>query len=146
MTMSSADTLPRPSAVVPARAPRRILRRIGAVAAGLVAIFAVTTATDVVMHLAGVFPPMDAPAMSGPLFLLAFAYRLVFDVGGCYLTARLAPDRPMRHALALGAVGLVLSIGGAVVMWDAGPGWYPIALAASALPSAWLGGRLRERR
>src|SRR6185436_19916482 len=143
--ITTADTLPASSASVAARGSRRILRRAGAVLAGLVAIFAVTTATDLVMHVSGVFPPMDAPPMSNALFLLAFAYRLVYDVAGSYLTARLAPDRPMRHALALGAVGLVLSIAGAVAMWDAGPGWYPLAIAASALPSAWLGGRLRER-
>ena len=93
---------------------RRILRRVGAVLAGLVAIFAVTTVTDAVMHATGVFPPVGAPPMSSALFLLAFAYRFVFDVAGCWLTARLAPDRPMRHALVLGAIGLVLSIAGAV--------------------------------
>jgi hypothetical protein len=147
--MSRAETLP--SSVVPAapatanRRPRRVLRRIGAVAGGLVAIFAATTATDMVLHAAGVFPPLGAPPMSSGLFLLAFAYRFVFDVGGCWLTARLAPDRPMGHALVLGAIGLVLSIAGAVAMWDAGPSWYPIAVAASALPCAWLGGRLRVR-
>ncbi len=125
---------------------RRVLRRVGAVFAGLFAIFAITTATDAVMHATGVFPPVNAAPMSGALFLLAFAYRFVFDVAGSALTARLAPDRPMRHALALGTIGLVLSVGGAIAMWDAGPAWYPLGLAASALPCAWLGGRLDERR
>jgi hypothetical protein len=124
----------------------RVLRSIGAVAAGLVSIFAVTTATDVVMHATGVFPPTSAPPMSSALFLLAFAYRFVIDVAGSYLTARLAPHRPMRHALVLGCIGLVLSIGGAIALWDAGPGWYPIGLAASAIPCAWLGARLHRRR
>ena len=127
------------------RGARRVLRRIGAVLAGLVAIFAVTTATDALMHLAGVFPPVGAASMSGGLFLLAFAYRFVFDVAGSYLTARLAPDRPMRHALVLGAIGLLLSIAGAVALWDAGPAWYPLGLAASALPCGWLGARLHLR-
>jgi hypothetical protein len=128
------------------RGSRRVLRRVGAVMAGLVAIFAATSVTDAVMHAIGVFPPVGAPPMSSALFLFAFAYRFVIDVAGSYLTARLAPDRPMRHALALGAIGLVLSIAGAVAMWDAGPAWYPIVLAASALPCAWLGARLHEHR
>jgi hypothetical protein len=125
-----------------APAPLRIGRRVGAVTAGLVAIFAVTTAIDIVLHATGVFPPMDAPPMSDTLFLLALGYRLVIDVGGCWLAARLAPDRPMAHALVLGAIGLVLSIAGAVALWDAGPHWYPVSLAISSLPSAWFGGRL----
>ena len=147
--MSHTETLPSVTvAAVPAtlRSGRRIARRIGAVLAGLIAIFAVTTGVDVVMHATGVFPPASAPPMSGALFLLAFAYRFVIDVAGSWLTARLAPDRPLRHALALGWVGLALSITGTIAMWNAGPHWYPIALAASALPCAWLGGRLRAGR
>jgi hypothetical protein len=67
-------------------------------------------ATDVLMHATGVFPPVGAPPMSDALFRLAFADRVAFAVAGSYLTARLAPDRPMRHALVLGAIGLVLGI------------------------------------
>jgi hypothetical protein len=122
--------------------PRRALRRVGPVLAGLATIFATTTATDVVLHATGVFPPSGAVGMSDALFVLAFSYRAVFDVFGCYLTARLAPARPMRHAMILGAIGLVLSILGAIALWDPEFAWYPIALAASALPSGWLGGRL----
>jgi hypothetical protein len=149
--MITAATL-QPSVIAaanPNRRPRRLLRSIlrslGAVAAGLVAIFAITTATDAVMHATGVFPPLGAPPMSSALFLFAFAYRLVFDVAGSWLTARLAPHRPMRHALVLGSIGLALSVAGAIAMWDAGPPWYPIGLAASALPCAWLGARLHAR-
>src|SRR2546430_2299046 len=109
-TMTTATTHSLHPATYPPlagpRSPRRALRSIGGVVAGLVSIFAVTTAADAVMHATGVFPPPNAPPMSGRLFLLAFAYRFLFDVAGSYLTARLAPDRPLRHALALGAIGL----------------------------------------
>src|SRR6185503_9060871 len=97
--MVTAEALQPSPAPSHANAPRQLLRRIGAVLAGLFAIFAVTTATDVVMHLSGVFPPMDAPPMADALFLLAFSYRAIFGVAGSYLTARLAPTRPMLHAL-----------------------------------------------
>jgi hypothetical protein len=144
--MTHADTLSASTltSALPVR-PRR-LRSVGAVAAGLFGIFAITTATDLIMHATGIFPPASAPPMSNPLFLFAFAYRFVYDVAGSWLTARLAPTRPMRHALVLGAIGLVLSIAGAIAMWDAGPAWYPLGLAASALPCAWLGARLHTRR
>jgi hypothetical protein len=145
MTTETLETSVIP-AVAPTLRARRLFRSIGAVAAGLVAIFAVTTATDLVMHATGVFPPSGAPPMSSALFLLALAYRFIYDVAGSYLTARLAPHRPMWHALVLGSIGLVLSIVGAIVMWDAGPAWYPLSLAASALPCAWLGGRIHRRR
>jgi hypothetical protein len=127
--------------------PRLLLRRIGAVVAGLLAIVVLSTATDMVLHATGVFPPAGQP-MDGALFLLATAYRIVYGIAGCYIAARLAPDRPMQHALVLGAVGVVISIAGAAATWNRGPEfgpkWYPLAVIAIALPCAWAGGKLRE--
>ena len=48
--------------------------------------------------------------------------------------------------LILGGIGTVLSTLGAIEMWDFGPNWYPVVLAASALPSAWLGGFIHALR
>ena len=121
---------------------RLFARRVGAVFAGLLTIFAITTATDLALHASGVYP---APGviMSHGLFVLAAAYRVVYGVLGCYVSARVAPDRPFAHALALGVVGTLISMAGAIAMWDAGPGWYSLAVIAMALPCAWAGGRLR---
>jgi hypothetical protein len=56
----------------------------------------------------------------------------------------------MSHALALGVIGLVLSILGAVATWNKGPAyghaWYPLALVALAVPNAWAGGKLYEKQ
>jgi hypothetical protein len=123
----------------------RPLRSTLAVLGGLVATFVVTTAVDLALHALGVFPPF-AERMSDALFVLALAYRIPFNIGGSYLAARLAPGRPMHHALALGGVGVVISIAGAVTMWAYGPAWYSLANIAIALPCAWTGGRLRAAR
>ena len=124
-----------------------ILRSIGAVLAGLFVIFVLSLGTDVVLHATGVFPPWFQP-MAGPLFLLALAYRCVYAVLGCYIAARLAPSRPMKHAMILGVIGVFLSLAGVIGTWNAGPEfgpkWYPLALVASSLPCAWLGGKLRR--
>src|SRR5260370_1196035 len=81
--------------------------------------------------------------MSDSLFLLATAYRIVYGVAGSYLIARLAPDRPMQHALVGGAIGLLVSIVGVLATWNhqppLGPHWYSLALAITALPCAWFG-------
>lgn len=121
--------------------PRRTLRRVGAVLAGLLAIVVLSTVTDMALHATGVYPSLGQ-RMGHALFLLATAYRIVYGVAGGCITARLAPDRPMQHALALGVVGLVLSIAGAAAMWDAGPPWYSLAVIAMTIPCAWVGGRL----
>src|SRR5947199_9926713 len=82
-------------------------KSIWAVVAGVLVIIVVTTLVDIVLHLAHVFPPMDQP-INDSLALLATSYRIVISVGGAWLTARLAPDKPMKHALILGLVGTVL--------------------------------------
>lgn len=128
--------------------PTRQLRRsIGAVIAGILVGAVLAIGTDVVLHLARVFPPWDQPA-SDRLLLLATAYRTIYSVAGSYLTARLAPNRPMLHALVLGVLGLAVCILGAVVTWNKGPAfgphWYPLALIVLAMPQCWLGGKLYE--
>ena len=127
--------------------PRNFLRSTLAVIAGFVAIFVLSLGTDQVLHSLGVYPPWGEPMRQTSLNLLALSYRLVYDTFGCYLTARLAPRNPMRHALVLGGIGFALSSLGAVggIMQDLGPAWYPILLALSSLPTAWLGGALASR-
>ncbi|MBC7974690.1 MAG: hypothetical protein H7138_06855 [Myxococcales bacterium] len=44
------------------------------------------------------------------------------------------------------AIGVVIGTVGTLVMWGAGPAWYPLALIASALPCGWLrASQLRAR-
>jgi surface polysaccharide O-acyltransferase-like enzyme len=128
---------------------RGILRSVGAVFAGVLTVFILSLGTDVLLHATGIYPPWFQP-MSNALFLVATAYRIVYGILGGYIAARLALDRPMLHALALGVVGLILSIAGAVGTWNAGPEfgprWYPLALVVTALPCAWLGGRIRMKQ
>jgi len=129
--------------------PRRIGRSIGAVLAGMVVGIILTLATDIVLHAIRVFPPWGA-SMAGfeGALLLATAYRAVYGVMGSYIIARLAPDRPMLHALVGGFIGLAVSIVGAAVTWNKGPAfgphWYPLALIVLAMPQAWAGGKLYE--
>jgi hypothetical protein len=133
------------------KAPRRIGRSIGAVLAGVVTSVVPTLGTDAVLHAVGVFPPIGQ-SMDGYewTLLLAAIYRTIYGVAGSYVTARLAPDRPMGHALVGGVLGLAASIVGAVVTWNKGPAfgphWFPVALIVLAMPTAWVGGKLRLRQ
>lgn len=120
-------------------------KSVGAIVAGVLFIIVVTTVVDVVMHLTHVYPPMTDP-LDDRLALIATSYRIVIGVAGAWLTARLAPAKPMKHALILGAVGVVLGLVGLAATWNAGmaPKWYPIALVVLALPQCWAGGKLYE--
>ena len=123
-----------------------MLRRIGAVLAGFLAIVVLSVVADMTMESTGIFPKPGGPPMADALFAIALGYRFVFGVVGCWIAARLAPDAPMMHALALGALGVAVSTAGAVAMWQMGPPWYSLAVIGISLPSAWIGGRLAGAR
>ena len=122
----------------------------GSVVAGFAVTAISSTLADMAMYAAGIFPA--APQlMSDPLFALASAYRAVFTVAGGYATARLAPERPMRHAWILAGIGLAAGLAGVVAYYaiggsELGPAWYALSLPLEAIPCVWLGARLAVRR
>src|SRR5258708_38985865 len=104
--------------------PRRVLRSIGAVLAGVVVVVVLSVGTDAVMHATNVFPPLARRITDG-LFVLATAYRSIYAIAGGYIAARLAPARPMKHALVLGFIGVLLGTAGVLALWNAGPALGP---------------------
>jgi hypothetical protein len=125
-------------------------RSILAFVASFLTVVVLSIVTDVAMGALGILPPPGAgPATDGAL-AIATGYRSLYAVLGAYIVARLAPNRPMGHALLSGLIGVVLSTVGAVVTWNAGPAygpkWYPLSLIATALPCAWIGGKLWEKQ
>ena len=125
-----------------------ILKSIGAVLSGLIFIGISHTAVDKILEGLGIFPNPDQGLHVTWMLVLAFAYRAVLSIVGCYITAVLAPSRPMLHALILGFIGLVISTIAAInfIPMNLSPAWYPIALAVVSVPCAWIGGMLAERR
>lgn len=120
-------------------------RSVVAVIAGFVAVAGLSLATDELFHVLGIYPPWGEPMYGTGLYLLALSYRIVYTILGGFVTARLAPRAPMRHVMVLGLIGLAAGTAGAIVAitrGDLGPNWYPIAIAVTAYPCTWLGGRL----
>lgn len=125
--------------------PRRsLLRSAGALSLGFVTIVVLSLGTDQLFRVLDVFPPWGEPMNEPSDNLLALGYRCIYGVLGSFAAARFAPDAPMGHALALGAIGLLPSAAGVVAAFNMalGPAWYPIALFLTVMPCAWLGGAL----
>ena len=123
--------------------PRRLGRSVLAILAGFVAVVVLSLGTDLLLHALKLY----GESMSDSLFAAATVYRTIYGIAGSYITARVAPYKPMAHALTGGVIGFGLSILGAVMSWrhpEMGPHWYPVALVITALPGAWIGGKLRE--
>src|SRR5262245_43208529 len=92
-------------------------RRVAPVLGGLLTVVVVTTATDVVMHATGIFQAWGERMADG-LFLLPLGYRIMYAELGGHIAARLATSRQVSHAVALGAIGFVLSAIGTAVTMD----------------------------
>ena len=123
-------------------------RSVWAVVAGLIVIVVLSMGMDAIMRVTGVFPPYGQ-AMSDGLFAWATIYRVISSIIGCYITARLAPSRPITHALYLGVLGVLISAVATVATWNKGPAfgphWYPIALVLVSIPCAWIGGKIYQK-
>jgi hypothetical protein len=123
------------------------LKSIGAILAGFILTFALSYGTDAVLVALDAIPRGPLPMYgSEPVIFMILVYRTLYNVVGAYLVARLAPSHPMRHALAIGALGFLGSIAAAITAPDLGPAWYAWSIVATAVPSAWLGGKLFELR
>ena len=126
---------------------KETFKSIGAILAGFVTVFILSVATDLLLEKIGFFPPATKPeSYTWWMLLIALIYRSIDSVAGFYLTARLAPNRPMRHAIILGIIGTVFAALGAIANWNLSANWYPILLVLVTLPCAWLGGKLAEMK
>ena len=125
-----------------------MIRSIAAVLAGFLSVAVLSLVTDQVLHVLQVYPPWGQPMYDPGLNLLALSYRMVYTVAGGYVTAALAPRRPMRHVAVLGVLGLIAGTAGVLVamrIGDLGPIWYPVALDVTGFPCVWLGGLAKTR-
>lgn len=120
-------------------------RSIFAVVAGFVLTFVLNLATGMV--LARVAPQMEpGPGQSSAGMLVVGVTVAVYGILGCYVTARLAPSRPMFHALVMGGIALVMLIPLTIQAWNDAPAWYNIYNLLAVMVYAWIGGRIRERQ
>lgn len=120
-------------------------RSIWAVVAGFLFILVLSVGTDAIMH--AMWPKLfnaSGGTQNVVILCLTTVYVGVFATVGSYLTARLAPSHPMKHALILGGLGLVFTLMATMKMWNLAPAWYNILNLVLVMPYAWLGGRLRE--
>ena len=118
-------------------------RSIVAVAAGFLTVVVLSLATDQLFHVLNVYPPWGQAMWETHLNALALSCRIVYTLLGGFITARVAPDAPMRHVVILALIGLAAGTAGAIAaitQADLGPNWYPIAIAVTAYPCTWLGG------
>ena len=122
-------------------------RSIVAIVVGFVVIAALSLGTDLVLKalLPGYFSATGRTD-NAAILVLVLLYVGAYATFGCWLAARLAPNRPMRHAIVLGLLGLAFNVMGTIAAWDTAPRWYHLSALVLVMLWAWLGGYIRERQ
>lgn len=124
-----------------------VRKSIVAVILGFLTVGVLSIATDMILESVGVFPSQAHPQLYASwMLLLALFYRTFFTITGGFLTAKLSPSKPIRHAVILGAIGVVFATLGAAANWDKSVGaqWYPLLLILVSIPATWLGGKIQS--
>lgn len=123
-----------------------ILKSIGAIIAGMAVGAILSLATDKILEVTNIMK--ITPFDENPVWLIALViiYRTIFNLTGTYTAAKLAPSKPMKHAIILGIIGTLVGIIGTIAMWHIPPHWYPISLVILTMPAAWLGGKLATKK
>ena len=94
----------------------KTLKSIGAVFAGFVTVEILSTGTDFILEKFGIFPPASDPGLYITwMLIVALAYRSLYTIAGGYVTARLAPDKVMRHVIILACIGLLGGTAGVII-------------------------------
>jgi hypothetical protein len=119
-----------------------MLRSILAVVAGLVFL---TVASFAIEAAIARFVESSAVTQQVWFRLMTMGYTLVCVAGGGYVAARLARQTEVRHALVLGAIEVVFTIGAMLQLRGSERPWIWIAGIALIVPAAWLGAMIRVR-
>ncbi len=124
---------------------KTIGRSIVAFLAAIAVTFILSYATDAALVAANIMESGVLPE-SVAIVMLIIAYRTAYNILGAYIVAKLAPKRPMAHAMVLAALGIIGSLSAMATMSDSDQYYYPIILSVLVLPSTWLGAKLATRK
>ncbi|MBI5373445.1 MAG: hypothetical protein HZA79_15585 [Sphingobacteriales bacterium] len=123
---------------------KKLMRSAAAITAGLLTGAVLSVLTDTLLEKTGII--IEEPFRENPdwVILGIVFYRALYGIAGTFVTARLAPDTPLRHVLILGTIGLIVGIAGAVIQWHIPPHWYPLSLIILTPVTTFLGYKLSK--
>ncbi len=120
---------------------KKFFKSFWAVVAGILTIVALSIATDALLESIGFFPSPTQGLFATHLLVIALFYRTVYAAIGGYITARLAPSKPLKHVTILLVIGMIMGTLGAVAGWSLSAHWYPISLVVTSGFAVWFGGK-----
>jgi len=125
---------------------KNIFKSIGVILLAFIVVALLSTLTDFLLESIGVLPNPQKGLFVKWAILLVLFYRGVFTIFGGFIVAKLAPNKPMLHAIILGTIGTLITVIATVSpsLSNKAPLWYGLTLAAITIPCLWLGVRIKR--
>jgi hypothetical protein len=123
-----------------------VLRSIGVLLLAFVVNGLLSAGTDFLLESIGVLPDPSEGLFETWAIVLVLFYRGVYTIFTGFLIARLAPSKPVVHALILGLIGIVITIlaTNSPAIAAKSPMWFGYTLAVITIPCMLLGVKIRE--
>ena len=125
---------------------KNILKSIGVILLAFVVIAILSTLTDLLLESIGVLPDPKKGLFVIWAILLTLFYRGVYTIFAGFIVAKLAPSKPMLHAIILGIIGILITVIAisSPSFSDKAPLWFGFTLAVITIPCLWLGVRINR--
>ena len=120
---------------------KNIFKSIGVILLAFITIALLSIITDFLLESIGLLPNPKKGLFDTWAIILVLVYRGIYTIFAGFIIARLAPSKPILHAIILGAIGIiitVLAINDPSVA-DKAPLWFGYTMAAITIPCLWLG-------
>ena len=125
---------------------KSIFKSIGVILLAFVVIALLSTLTDFLLESIGVLPNPQKGLFVKWAILLVLFYRGVFTIFGGFIVAKLAPNKPMLHAIIPGIIGTLITViaVSSPSFSEKAPLWFGFTLAAITIPCIWLGVSIKQ--
>jgi len=123
-----------------------IFKSIGVILLAFAVIALLSMLTDFLLESIGALPnPQKGLFEKWAIFLVLF-YRGVYTIFAGFIVAKLAPTKPMLHAIILGIIGTLITViaVSSPSFSEKAPLWFGFTLAAITIPCLWLGVRIKR--
>ena len=125
---------------------KNIFKSIGVIIVGFMVSALLSIVTDFLLESIGVLPDPSKGLFDTGMIILVLFYRGIYNIVSGFLVAKLAPGKPMLHAMILGAIGTILTVLAtfAPSFAEKAPLWFGYTLAAITIPTLWSGVRILQ--
>ena len=125
---------------------KNIFKSVGVVLLAFVGSALLSVITDFVLESIGILPDPKNGLFETWAIIIVLIYRGAYTILAGFVVGKLAPNKPMLHAIILGVIGTVITL-----LAISNPEfaqksklWFGYTLAAISIPCLWLGVKIQQ--